>query len=557
MRTDLPINSTLTSDPTQLRAEIVELRLQLDEAEDILRAIRSGAVDALVVAQGSESHIYTLEGADRPYRTLVERISQGAIVLDAAGLVTYANPSFGVLIGCPSEQLLGLPLDSWLDPAHLPRYQKLLAQHQIPSRRDEFELIRHDGSRVPVYLTFDAMDDPSVVQSAVLVTDLTARKEQEARDSAATALILSEKQFRALAETMPQIVWASKPDGVLDYVNRRFIESSGQTEEQLYRRNGWEPLIYPADLPETHRRWDEATRTGNDYQIEYRLRDASGDWRWHLGRAVAIRGASGKIERWYGTCTDIHVQKVAVEQQLAQSKRLHQLADAALTINAAHTIEEVVSVVLHQAIVLMPARRAHVHLRGADGESWDGSYSLGSDSIIERGEDGPTPIEIATKICLSGRAGRDDGHWLGAPFVGRAGRNLGLVYVTEPTESDFTGDDEGILAQLAHVAAVAIANAHLYDELVDRDRRKDEFLATLAHELRNPLAPVRNALQVMSYQSGNDDETFHHARAMMERQIAHMVRLVDDLLDVSRITRGKAEFTSCACRTCRSRGQRC
>ena len=73
------------------------------------------------------------------------------------------------------------------------------------------------------------------------------------------------------------------------------------------------------------------------------------------------------------------------------------------------------------------------------------------------------------------------------------------------------------------------------------DRRKDEFLATLAHELRNPLAPLRNALEVMRLDP-NNREMFAHLNEIMQRQLGHLVRLVDDLLDVSRITRGKIEF---------------
>jgi signal transduction histidine kinase/ActR/RegA family two-component response regulator len=91
-----------------------------------------------------------------------------------------------------------------------------------------------------------------------------------------------------------------------------------------------------------------------------------------------------------------------------------------------------------------------------------------------------------------------------------------------------------------------LTNAHAAlhaqsERLRDSDRRKDEFLATLAHELRNPLAPIRNALQIIQL-AGNDGPAVEQARAMMERQLGQMVRLIDDLLDVSRISRGKFEL---------------
>jgi PAS domain S-box-containing protein len=79
------------------------------------------------------------------------------------------------------------------------------------------------------------------------------------------------------------------------------------------------------------------------------------------------------------------------------------------------------------------------------------------------------------------------------------------------------------------------------EALREADRRKDEFLATLAHEIRNPLAPIRNELEVMRMARGNPD-VIEHSRAVMDRQLAHLVHLVDDLMDVSRITRGKLEL---------------
>src|SRR5262249_232173 len=98
--------------------------------------------------------------------------------------------------------------------------------------------------------------------------------------------------------------------------------------------------------------------------------------------------------------------------------------------------------------------------------------------------------------------------------------------------------DMALAEDLAGRAAIAIDNARLYRDLQDTDRRKNEFLAMLAHELRNPLAPIRNAVAFLRV---NDCVTaeFDWARGVIDRQVVHLVRLVDDLLDVSRITRGK------------------
>ena len=132
--------------------------------------------------------------------------------------------------------------------------------------------------------------------------------------------------------------------------------------------------------------------------------------------------------------------------------------------------------------------------------------------------------------------------WLAAPFLTRDGQNQGLLQLSDKVEGEFTEDDEAILVQLAQMASAALESARLVQELRQRDRQKDEFLAMLAHELRNPLAPIRNALHLVRLATRHPQAEVQLAHEVMERQVEHLVRLVDDLLDVSRITRGKVSL---------------
>jgi PAS domain S-box-containing protein len=126
--------------------------------------------------------------------------------------------------------------------------------------------------------------------------------------------------------------------------------------------------------------------------------------------------------------------------------------------------------------------------------------------------------------------------------LGSRGKALGvLTFATGESGRRYTPEELRAAEDLARRAVIAIENANLYRALQDSDRRKDEFLATLAHELRNPLAPVRNALQIIQL-AGNNREAVQSAREMMGRQVQHMVRLIDDLLDLSRISRGKIQL---------------
>ena len=125
-----------------------------------------------------------------------------------------------------------------------------------------------------------------------------------------------------LADAMPQIVWTSRPDGWVDYYNRFWVEYTGLTLEETVGW-GWQAVIHPDDLQRSIDCWNEAMRTGVGYEIEYRFRRASdGSYRWHLGRSIPMRDASGAIRQWIGTGTDIDDAKCAEERRLAAEHEL-------------------------------------------------------------------------------------------------------------------------------------------------------------------------------------------------------------------------------------------
>ena len=140
--------------------------------------------------------------------------------------------------------------------------------------------------------------------------DEQARIEEELRDS--------ERRYRFLADAMPQMIWTARPDGDLDYCNRRWSDYTGQTLDQA-EGWGWIPVIHPDDIAHCLERWTQAFRSGERYEIEYQIRRGDGAFRWHLGRAEPMRDEDGRIVRWFGTCTDIDDQK-RVEAELRQAR---------------------------------------------------------------------------------------------------------------------------------------------------------------------------------------------------------------------------------------------
>jgi diguanylate cyclase (GGDEF)-like protein/PAS domain S-box-containing protein len=129
------------------------------------------------------------------------------------------------------------------------------------------------------------------------------------KQSEITGARQSESLFRTMAETVPQIMWTASPDGAQEFFGSRWHEYSGQSLDES-RGSGWKAVVHPDDLVEVNAKWEQACRTGESFEIEYRLRRGSdGAYRWFLGRANAIRDEKGEIVKWFGTHTDIEEQK--------------------------------------------------------------------------------------------------------------------------------------------------------------------------------------------------------------------------------------------------------
>ncbi|SFD02439.1 PAS domain S-box protein [Massilia yuzhufengensis] len=142
-----------------------------------------------------------------------------------------------------------------------------------------------------------------------------------ARVAAEEAMRSSEALFRTLAQALPNQVWSAPPDGVLDWFNDRVYDYSGQRPGEL-DEGRWAGMVHPDDLGAAVAAWTHAIGAGSTYQVEFRLRDRQGDYRWHLGRALPIRDDKGAITRWVGTNTDIEDQKIAAHALLTLNDTL-------------------------------------------------------------------------------------------------------------------------------------------------------------------------------------------------------------------------------------------
>jgi PAS domain S-box-containing protein len=151
------------------------------------------------------------------------------------------------------------------------------------------------------------------------------------------ALRKSEKELRDVIDTIPAIVWSTLPDGSNTYVNKRYVEYTGSSAEQV-AGSGWQALIHPDDLERHAAKWREALATGKPHENEVRSRRSDGQYRWHLDRGVPLRDEDGNIVKWYGVTTDIEDRKRAEEALQLTS---HDLQDSKTKLEEAQRITHV------------------------------------------------------------------------------------------------------------------------------------------------------------------------------------------------------------------------
>ena len=175
------------------------------------------------------------------------------------------------------------------------------------------------GRFVALFFANNATPRPWPEDDITLMREVADRvRAASERARAEQAVRLSEAQFRAFAQAVPNQIWASRPDGFLDWFNAALHAYTGKTEEELAGPSGWTAIVHPDDLPRARAAWEAALRTGTIYEVEFRIRRHDGAWRWFLVRAEPIRDADGVITRWIGASTDI-------DDRLRQAAELEQL----------------------------------------------------------------------------------------------------------------------------------------------------------------------------------------------------------------------------------------
>ena len=274
----------------------------------------------------------------------------GAFDWDIVNDRVVADARFAEIYGVdPAAAARGAPISVFLGAIHPDDLEATQARISAAMETfGEFETeyrVLADGRERWVLATGEVYPDARAnpVRFAGVAVDITARKAVElALADTVQALKQSEAGFRALADAMPQMVWATRPDGFHDYYNARWYEYTGVPAGST-DGEGWNDMFHPDDQARAWALWSNSLATGEPYEIEYRLRHHSGVYRWTLGRANAVRDDTGRITRWFGTCTDI--------DELKRTERATELLSQELS----HRIKNIFAVV--SALAALSARQ--------------------------------------------------------------------------------------------------------------------------------------------------------------------------------------------------------
>jgi len=464
---------------------------------------------------------------------LLERIFAysplGLQIYSADGHSLVVNQAFLDLFGCEPPPDYHVFTDDILAAAGmLERIRAAFAGETVtlpPIWYDPRELKQTkacEGRRVAVEATmFPLLDARGAVSHVVSVfKDVTA-----AALSAERAEKL-ERRYRTLTETTAQVVWVADRAG-------RFVEDSlswraftGQTRHE-HLGLGWLDAVHPDDRGRVQKAWTDATAAATPYDVEYRLRRTDGSWAVTVSRAAPVRDADGAVVEWVGMNFDISEQRRLNDQ-------LHMVA--AVVENTPDFVS--IADPDGRPFYLNPAGRRMVGLPAdCDVRSAElleyyprEARELAREAIAALVRGGSWSSETYIHNWVTGEKipVSDTYFQVKEPSTGRL---LGYANITRDISVEHRAARER--EQLLSRAEQARREAE------EASRAKDEFLAMLGHELRNPLAPIVTALQIMKLRG---DTASNREQQVIERQVQHLVRLVDDLLDVSRITRGKIEL---------------
>jgi len=339
---------------------------------------------------------------------------------------------------------------------------------------------------------------------------LGRERRQNARDAQAR-----EAHVRALIDASPAMLWTTDNDSLCTYLSRRWYDYTGRTPEQDLGM-GWLENVHPDDAARSGEIFMAASAARQPFSLDYRLRGHDGSYRWFIDAGLPRVDAAGEPDGYVGTVIDVHARKLLQErfERVSEAGDIGVwYADVPFThfqINA--------EMALHFGVDIGRPASVSELLAAVDREDRE-RLAESIEHAVRAGA--PLDLEFRTRVAAA-----DGGD--AAPRWLRAIGWCGLDKNGQPERFD------GVTLDIDSQKQAEQELHRLARELGAKNRAQSDFLFTLAHELRNPLAPIRSGLELMRIGAASGD-----VQAIMQRQVDHMVHLVDDLLDMARLAEGK------------------
>ncbi|HEX4713409.1 MAG TPA: PAS domain S-box protein, partial [Ktedonobacteraceae bacterium] len=299
-----------------------------------------------------------LKESEENWQILAETVPQLVWIERADGAVEYANHQYLDYLQARPEQLQS---SGWSHFVHADDALRTLAawRHACASGEPYAIEYRLKQGQTGAYRWFLVRAVPMRDEAGQILKWFGTCTDIEEQKRAEQQLKESEENWRVLAETVPQLVWTTRPDGRVDYCNQRYCEYT-QTDFEQLRDYGWRQFLHPEDTERVRALRQHSLETGEPFESEHRFKDGkTGIYRWFLARALPMRDETGQILKWFGTATDIDDQK-RMEEVLRQSqKRIRALIDS--NIIGIVSVEE-------EGHVIVEANDAWLHMTGYSRE---------------------------------------------------------------------------------------------------------------------------------------------------------------------------------------------
>lgn len=491
-------------------------------SESLICAIEN-AIERFSLAADSRKAKEALRDSDAKFRALLEAAPDAMVIVDQHGVIILVNELTNRMFGYMQNELPGCHVEILMPLKMRDRQEEQQRQYLVDPQGSEIsggvELLglRKEGSQFPIEVTLRPMETSQGVLISVAIRDVTMRKRVEDQ------LRKSDAQLRFIMDSMPQKICTTRANGEADYFNPQVTEFTGMPYDQLLSW-GWTNFLHPDDVNPYVAEWKTCVSLGKVFEFESRFRRFDGEYRWHFSRAIPMRDSAGQIVMWVGSNTDIHDIKETESALQISEVRYRRLFEAA---------KDGILILDFTTGEIVDSNPFMSDLLGYSSESFRGK------ELWEIGLFSDRAANIAAVETLQNAGYLRYEH---LPLRSKAGDTVEVEVIANAYREK---DHQVIQCNVRDITERSRLEKLLQSqarELEDLHRRKDEFLAMLSHELRSPMAPIANAVQLLSLQQDSESRTQQQARKIIERQLANLQHLVDDLLEVSRITSGRVQL---------------